>query len=112
MFNITSKDEVIEAGCLQPILLYLLKYSICLQPLMVEFYYKILKKVEDDPQFDSKRANKRLRQYVEGHPDSIRQKAEEIKTKDKLYVPFADRLTRLARQYDEQEILALIQQNM
>ncbi|MCB8947926.1 MAG: type I restriction endonuclease subunit R [Ardenticatenaceae bacterium] len=39
-------------------------------------YYKILKKVEDDPQFDSKRANKRLRQYVEGHPDSIRQKAE------------------------------------
>jgi type I restriction enzyme, R subunit len=39
-------------------------------------YYKMLKKVADDPQFDSKRANKRLRQFVEGHPDSIRQKAE------------------------------------
>ncbi|MCP4934574.1 MAG: type I restriction endonuclease subunit R, partial [bacterium] len=39
-------------------------------------YYKILKKVEDDPEFDSKRATKRLKQYVEGHSDTIRKKAE------------------------------------
>jgi type I restriction enzyme R subunit len=39
-------------------------------------YYKLLKKVEDDPQFDSKRAKKKLKKYVEGHPAAIRQKTE------------------------------------
>jgi len=39
-------------------------------------YYRLLKKVEDDPKFDSKRAKKKLRRYVEGHPAAIRQKAE------------------------------------
>lgn len=39
-------------------------------------YYKLQKKIEDDPQFDTKRAKKKLRQYVEGHPHAIRQKAE------------------------------------
>ena len=32
--------------------------------------------MKDDPEFDSKRATKRLKQYVEGHPDTIRKKAE------------------------------------
>ena len=39
-------------------------------------YYKLLKKVTDDPQFDSKRAKKKLKKYVEGHPAAIRQKTE------------------------------------
>ncbi len=39
-------------------------------------YYKLVKKVEDDPEFDSKRAKKKLRRYVESHDHAIRLKAE------------------------------------
>ncbi|MCL6751181.1 DEAD/DEAH box helicase family protein [Nostoc sp. CCCryo 231-06] len=39
-------------------------------------YYKLHKKIGDDPQYDTKRAKKKLKQYVEGHPDAIRQKTE------------------------------------
>lgn len=42
----------------------------------VESYYKLVKKVEDDPEFDTKRAKKKLRRYVEGHDHAIRLKAE------------------------------------
>jgi type I restriction enzyme R subunit len=42
----------------------------------VESYYRLMKKVEDDPEFDAKRANKKLRRYVESHDHAIRQKAE------------------------------------
>ncbi len=42
----------------------------------VESYYKLVKKVEDDPEFDTKRARKKLRRYVESHDHAIRLKAE------------------------------------
>jgi type I restriction enzyme R subunit len=42
----------------------------------VESYYKLVKKTEDDPEFDSKRAKKKLRHYVESHDHAIRLKAE------------------------------------
>ncbi|MFH0350417.1 MAG: DEAD/DEAH box helicase family protein, partial [Chromatiales bacterium] len=42
----------------------------------VESYYKLVKKVEDDPEFDTKRAKKKLRRYVESHDHAIRLKAE------------------------------------
>ncbi len=42
----------------------------------VDSYYKLVKRVEDDPQFDSKRAQKKLRKYVESHDHAIRLKAE------------------------------------
>ena len=42
----------------------------------VESYYKLVKKVEADPEFDAKRANKKLRRYVESHEHAIRLKAE------------------------------------
>jgi type I restriction enzyme R subunit len=42
----------------------------------VESYYKLIKKVEGDPEFDTKRAKKKLRRYVEGHDHAIRLKAE------------------------------------
>lgn len=42
----------------------------------VDSYYKLIKKVEDDPEFDTKRAKKKLRKYVEGHDHAIRLKAE------------------------------------
>lgn len=42
----------------------------------VDTYYKLIKTVEDDPEFDAKRASKKLRTYVEGQKHAIRQKAE------------------------------------
>ena len=39
-------------------------------------YYRLVKKIEADPEFDSKRARKKLRRYVEGHSHPIRLKAE------------------------------------
>jgi type I restriction enzyme R subunit len=42
----------------------------------VESYYKLAKVVEDDPEFDVKKAQKKLRRFVEGHEHAIRLKAE------------------------------------
>lgn len=42
----------------------------------VESYYKLVKKVPGDPEYDVKRARKKLRRYVEGHDHAIRLKAE------------------------------------
>ena len=42
----------------------------------VESYYKLAKTVEGDPEFDVKKARKKLRRYVEGHEHAIRLKAE------------------------------------
>jgi type I restriction enzyme, R subunit len=42
----------------------------------VESYYKLAKTVEDDPEFDVKKAQKKLRRFVEGHEHAIRLKAE------------------------------------
>jgi type I restriction enzyme, R subunit len=42
----------------------------------VASYYRLAKTVEEDPEFDSKRAQKKLRRFVEGHEQAIRLKAE------------------------------------
>jgi type I restriction enzyme, R subunit len=42
----------------------------------VASYYKLVKSVESDPQYDSKKAKKKLRHYVESHDHAIRLKAE------------------------------------
>jgi type I restriction enzyme R subunit len=42
----------------------------------VNSYYRLVKKIEDDPEFDVKKAQKKLRRYVEGHEHAIRLKAE------------------------------------
>lgn len=42
----------------------------------VESFYKLVKKIEDDPEFDKKKARKKLRRYVESHDHAIRLKAE------------------------------------
>ena len=42
----------------------------------VDSYYKLVKTVEDDPEFDTKRAKKKLRRYVESNDHAIRLKAE------------------------------------
>ena len=42
----------------------------------VQSYYKLAKTVEEDPEFDTKKAQKKLRRFVEGHEHAIRLKAE------------------------------------
>lgn len=42
----------------------------------VESYYRLAKTVEDDPLFDVKKAQRKLRRYVESHEQAIRDKAE------------------------------------
>jgi len=42
----------------------------------VESYYRLMKTVEDDPEFDTTKAKKKLRRFVESHDYAIRQKAE------------------------------------
>jgi len=42
----------------------------------VDSYYKLVAKVESDPEFDTKKAKKKLRRYVESHDHAIRLKAE------------------------------------
>jgi type I restriction enzyme, R subunit len=42
----------------------------------IDSYYRLVKTVEGDPEFDTKRANKKLRRYVESHDHAIRLKAE------------------------------------
>ena len=42
----------------------------------VQSYYKLAKAVESDPEFDTKKAQKKLRRFVEGNDHAIRLKAE------------------------------------
>ena len=42
----------------------------------VESFYRLIKKIEDDPEFDKKRARKKLRRYVESQEHAIQLKAE------------------------------------
>ena len=42
----------------------------------VESYYRLAKIVSDDPEYDAKKAQKKLRRYVESHEHAIRLKAE------------------------------------
>ena len=42
----------------------------------VNNYYRLLKTIPDDPVFDAKKAQKKLRKYVETHDHAIRRKAE------------------------------------
>ena len=44
----------------------------------VSRYFSVVKSIEDDPQFDSKRAQGKLRRYVENHQYAIDRKAEII----------------------------------
>ena len=42
----------------------------------ISSYYKLAKTIEDDPEFDSRKAKKKLRRFVEGQEHAIRRKAE------------------------------------
>ena len=42
----------------------------------IRSYFNLVKMIDDDPEFDSRRAQRRLRHYVEGHEYAVRAKAE------------------------------------
>ncbi|HEY3776773.1 MAG TPA: type I restriction endonuclease [Rhizomicrobium sp.] len=42
----------------------------------IESFYRLVKTVEHDPEFDEQRARKKLRRYVEAHGHAVRKKAE------------------------------------
>src|SRR5262249_26175355 len=66
-FHSYSMKQAIQEGFILDVLKY---YT------PVDSYYKLVKKVEGDPEFDTKRAKKKLRRYVESHAHAIRLKAE------------------------------------
>lgn len=66
-FHTYTMKQAIEEGFILDVLKY---YT------PVDSYYRLVKSVEGDPEFDTKRAKKKLRSYVEGHDRAIRAKAE------------------------------------
>jgi type I restriction enzyme, R subunit len=66
-FHVYTMKQAIEEDFIKDVLKY---YT------PVDSYYRLVKRVEDDPEFDAKKANKKLRHYVESHHHAIRLKAE------------------------------------
>lgn len=66
-FHSYTMKQAIEEGFILDVLKY---YT------PVNSYYRLVKTVEADPEFDAKRANKKLRRFVESHDHAIRLKAE------------------------------------
>ena len=66
-FDLYSMKQAIEEG----FILDVLKNYTC-----YENYYKIYKTIEENPDFDKKKASKKIRNYVEGQEFPIRKKAE------------------------------------
>lgn len=66
-FHCYTMKQAIQEGFILDVLKY---YT------PVESYYKLVKTVESDPEFDTKRAKKKLRRYVESHDYAIQLKAE------------------------------------
>ncbi|GHF79875.1 type I restriction endonuclease subunit R [Deinococcus ficus] len=66
-FHVYSMKQAIQEGFIQDVLK---SYT------PVESYYRLVKTIEADPKFDTKKAQKKLRAYVEGHEHAIRIKSE------------------------------------
>jgi type I restriction enzyme, R subunit len=66
-FHTYTMKQAIDEGFILDVLRY---YT------PVSSYYKLVKTTEADPEFDTKRAKKKLRRYVESHDHAIRLKAE------------------------------------
>ena len=67
VFDLYSMKQAIEEGFILDVLKNYTHY---------ENYYKIYKTIEDNPDFDKKKAQKKIRNYVEGQEFPIREKAE------------------------------------
>lgn len=68
-FHEYTMKQAIEEGFILDVLKYYTPYS---------SYYKIVKAVEDDPEYDKKRSQSKLRAFVEAQPQTIEKKAEII----------------------------------
>ena len=66
-FHIYSMKQAIQEGFILDVLE---NYT------SIRSYFNLVKKIQDDPEFDSKRAQRRLRHYVEGHEYAVRSEAE------------------------------------
>lgn len=65
-FHLYSMKQAIEEGFIKDVLLNYTTY---------QSYYALLKKIEDDPEYDKKKAQKKLRAYVESHEHAIKKKS-------------------------------------
>lgn len=66
-FHLYSMKQAIEEEFILDVLLNYTTYS---------SFYKLIKSVEENPEFDTKMAQKKLRAYVEGHEFAIAEKAK------------------------------------
>lgn len=66
-FHLYSMRQAIEEGFILDVLAH---YT------PVRSYYRLIKRVEDDPLMDARRAHQKLRRFVEHHEFAIRKKAE------------------------------------
>lgn len=65
-FHLYSMKQAIEEGFIMDVLQNYTTY---------QSYYALLKKIEDDPEYDKKKAQKKLKAYVESHEHAIKKKA-------------------------------------
>ena len=65
-FHIYTMKQAIQEGFILDVLK---NYTV------IDSYYKLIKTIEDDPMFDKKRAQKKLRSFVEGNSFTIAKKA-------------------------------------
>ena len=68
-FHEYTMKQAIEEGFIMDVLKHYTTY---------DSYYKLLKAIEEDPEFEAKQAQKKLRAFVEGQPETIKQKASII----------------------------------
>jgi type I restriction enzyme R subunit len=65
-FHLYSMKQAIEEGFIMDVLLNYTTY---------QSYYALLKKIEDDPEYDKLKAQNKLKAYVESHEHAIKKKA-------------------------------------
>ena len=68
-FDLYSMKQAIEEGFILDVLENYTTYG---------SYYSVLKTIKDDPQYDKKKAEKKIKKYIEGHKYAIRKKTELI----------------------------------
>ena len=66
-YHLYSMKQAIEEGFILDVLKYYLDY---------DTYFKLVKSVEDDPEFEEKKAKRLLRNFVEKHPHTVSKKVE------------------------------------
>ena len=68
-FHVYTMRQAIEEGFILDVLAHYTTYR---------SYYNINKVAENDPEYDRKQANKKLRHFVESQPETVEEKAKEI----------------------------------